>query len=299
MFQTTKTPVKIFRASDTAAPQIKDGAAGALKTLLKACLVTGYGENKNFKAPIGWEMIWEDTESGNQAAFRPKDETSLKGILRIDNTNANYVVARAYETMDENGNGNTLFSDGGRYDNFAYHWARDWVLIGHEKAFILLMKDEYYNASSMLYFGDVPSLKAGDMGNFVYMNTSSGSDDNYINPTSLNGGDDRRYFMRNATGDNPYSAKYGLGFISAFWNIGGTYPDLISGGMMLGDVYLTERGYPRGLWGGVLSCGNNLNSLAEYDSVEWGDGDVWLKCNLSTMANGDSNFLVNATAWEA
>lgn len=43
MFDTQRVPVKVYRWDDEGAPQV-ESAAGSIKTILKACLVTGYGE---------------------------------------------------------------------------------------------------------------------------------------------------------------------------------------------------------------------------------------------------------------
>lgn len=48
-------PVKFYSWKDTQAPQLSD-VDGAVKTILKACLVTGYGS----KAGAGWTSLFED-----------------------------------------------------------------------------------------------------------------------------------------------------------------------------------------------------------------------------------------------
>lgn len=50
-----KYPVKYYSWQDTQAPQLTD-ADGVIKTILKACLVTGYGA----KAGAGWTALFED-----------------------------------------------------------------------------------------------------------------------------------------------------------------------------------------------------------------------------------------------
>ena len=41
------TPVTLYQSTDTDAPQLAN-AQGSLKTLLKACLITGYGESSRW-----------------------------------------------------------------------------------------------------------------------------------------------------------------------------------------------------------------------------------------------------------
>lgn len=50
-----KYPVKYYSWQDAQAPQLSD-ADGVIKTILKACLVTGYGS----KAGAGWTALFED-----------------------------------------------------------------------------------------------------------------------------------------------------------------------------------------------------------------------------------------------
>ena len=50
-----KYPVKYYSWQDTQAPQLSN-VDGAIKTILKACLVTGYGS----KAGAGWTALFED-----------------------------------------------------------------------------------------------------------------------------------------------------------------------------------------------------------------------------------------------
>lgn len=54
MSKTERVPVKVYRWDDAGAPQVLP-AEGDIKTILKACLVTGYGENENRKEPLGWK----------------------------------------------------------------------------------------------------------------------------------------------------------------------------------------------------------------------------------------------------
>lgn len=58
-------PVKRFKSTDAGAPQINYNArvSGDVKTVLKACLVTGYGA----KASAGWSIV---NEVDHVAEFR-------------------------------------------------------------------------------------------------------------------------------------------------------------------------------------------------------------------------------------
>lgn len=57
--QPVRYPVKYYSHTDTDAPQLAD-ADGVIKTILKACLVTGYGDGADAKAGAGWTSVYED-----------------------------------------------------------------------------------------------------------------------------------------------------------------------------------------------------------------------------------------------
>lgn len=294
MFQTTRVPVKVYRAIDPEAPQLST-TAGSLKTLLKACLVTGYGTNENRKEPLGWAMPFEEPF---KAAFQSQDEISNRHCLKIDNTNATYAVLNAYLSVDDTGEGRGAFSANDGYDNFPYnnnYAKKHWVLVGHEKAFVLILPDS--KCSQILWFGDVPSLMDGDIGNTLYINTSYSSKTSYDNG-SINT-TNKQYFALNATGTNKLTKKADVSCISLFWNQNIAYPDEITGGLSASEVYLTEKGIVRGLLPGLLSCANNLQSIPDLQIMDLGDRQNWVKLNLHDTGNGAYCFLLNLTAWEA
>ena len=68
-------PVKVFRSTDTDAPQIA-GGRGDVKMVLKACLVSGYGSGDKRKEPLGWEIV-AGTETAD-GFFR--ESANLRGL---------------------------------------------------------------------------------------------------------------------------------------------------------------------------------------------------------------------------
>lgn len=147
LFQLEKKAVTVFSSTDKNAPTLTN-SAGSLKTLLKACLVTGYGD----KQGLGWQMLYE-TNDKNSACFASNDPTASKFVLKVDNTNANAKLS-AYQSM-------TSFTQGEKpfvIDNIYETQVSEWRLIGHSKAFILLLdvvlRDE--RIAYPLLFGDLP-----------------------------------------------------------------------------------------------------------------------------------------------
>ena len=94
MIQTELKPVTVYRSTDTNAPQLTK-TAGSLKTVLKACLVEGYGS----QPALGWDMPYEN---GMKAVFRSKDPKATKTALRVDNAANTYAeVAMLIEHQGE------------------------------------------------------------------------------------------------------------------------------------------------------------------------------------------------------
>lgn len=86
----------IYKSSDPDAPQLTV-TVGALKTVLKACLITGYGTGADEKPAAGWLMPFEET---NKAVFQPVDAGGENWLIRMDNSS--YSVNWAlYETMSD------------------------------------------------------------------------------------------------------------------------------------------------------------------------------------------------------
>ena len=173
MFNTERVPVKVYRWDDAGAPKVLP-AEGDIKTILKACLVTGYGENENRKEPLGWEILFEN---GNDACFRSKHDKSTKWALGVHG-NAEYggcnVVALKnpvsakkgeIEVAQESGNIKFVYAN---YSGLDRDSQIKWVVVGHERTFLLVILNEYYSTiCPHLYFGDFPSLAAADSNNCI------------------------------------------------------------------------------------------------------------------------------------
>ena len=143
MFETIKKPVFVYQSSDNGAPSLSS-TEGSLKVVLKACLVTGYGE----KAPLGWEMPFEEP---NRAAFRSK--VGHQRFLLVDNRTAKYATIIPYENMvslDEATGAFCHSSETYRYFGHNPSGAK-WLLVGHEKAFAVVLSSSS-GISQILYF---------------------------------------------------------------------------------------------------------------------------------------------------
>lgn len=151
LFQLEKKPVTVFSSLDTGAP-ILNKEPGSLKNLIKACLVTGYGD----KASLGWEMPFESDDLLS-AAFRSKDPTASRFYFKIDNSGATNAKLSAYQSMTGLDAGDKPIV----VDNLYSLYASNWRLIGHSKAFILLLDIQHkkLKIAFPLIFGDMPRQK--------------------------------------------------------------------------------------------------------------------------------------------
>ena len=128
-------------------------------------------------APLGWERVYTGT---NKAVYRAPEGNRL--YLRVDDSNAQYALVNAYETMSD--------VDTGTNGTTAVYWkksdatssaTREWYLFGNRKTFYLFVawaSSSYLTWHIGYAFGEMKSLKAGDNWNTILIGYTS-------NPTSL------------------------------------------------------------------------------------------------------------------
>lgn len=149
LFQLEQKPVTVFSSDDAGAPVLTKNA-GSLKTLLKACLVTGYGD----KAALGWQMLFESADTLS-AAFASQDPTASKYVIKINNSTTASAKISAYQSMTDIDTGVRPLAVDNEYELFDGAWR----LIGHGKAFILLLDADFKKGARLAYpvlFGDLP-----------------------------------------------------------------------------------------------------------------------------------------------
>ena len=148
LFQLEQKPVTVFSSGDAGAPVLLK-EPGSLKTLLKACLVTGYGD----KASLGWAMKFE-SEDQKSAAFASTDVTASQFVFKIDDSSSTTAKLSAYQSMASIDVGQNPFG----VDNEYTLYASDWRLVGHSKAFILLLDVDMkgFRCALPIVFGDIP-----------------------------------------------------------------------------------------------------------------------------------------------
>lgn len=146
----------IYNSLDANAPRLTI-EPGTLKTILKACLVTGYGN----KPAAGWEMAWEDADA-NKVAFRSKNPTSIKSVLLIDDGQADHAAVTAYKDWDSAKNtGVDKFANGYFVKRWDGGFTPNWVVVATDKFFYLFVQTESSSKTMrvMSGFGDAISLR--------------------------------------------------------------------------------------------------------------------------------------------
>lgn len=312
MFNTTRTPVTVFKSTDPGAP-VLSSAEGALKTVLKACLVTGYGT----KTALGWEAL---SESDFEITFRSRHEKATKCCLVVDNkTQKAQARVSAFVThADAVANNGSV----GRFGSYKFSYTSSdrvenkWWLIGHGRAFIFIAAGYNTPSTRFIYFGDFATAAAGDNYNCAFLCSHDSSYDaiqgSTTSPFAGVVGEYYSFFAKSYDGLSIAARAGTLSMCKQSVNsIKGVYPNVISGGFSASEIYLVEAsgsnsgGGIRGILGGVFWSYDSMVSVADgtdFANVD-NSNDVWSKFKLDDDLVGSStndlySCLVNATAWE-
>lgn len=167
-------PVKRFSSTDAGAPQINYNArvAGDVKTVLKACLVTGYGA----KASAGWSII---NEVDHVAEFVSPSAAMSDYRLGIDDTSTSSTTwYYQYQDVRVNPSYNTptkSFSNINKTNN-----GNGWQLFVTNRGFIfieLVYSSQVNKLSARItYFGQVKSGLINSVGeNIMFFNIGHNS----------------------------------------------------------------------------------------------------------------------------
>ena len=306
MFNTERVPVKVYRWDDAGAPKLATDA-GAFKTVLKACLVTGYGEAENRKEPLGWE-IHQETETA--AYFRSKHEKSSKPYLLVNGSSSGYynsVSAKFKVSADLQphvANNNVAAEAGNSVNELYCKRRRDWILIGNERGFWLVVGSQYERSrpgvgnkttpsSTALFFGDFASAAPHDAFNAALMsiNISDYSVNKGFRKTSIfSGGVDNNM----PTKADPRSL---MSFSGSDGSVGGITKRLIAT-----PFYFFQGGDLRGLIPGFLGASTSWfseNNCFETYRLDNNPDDFLIFTTGYTEDSGiGKNFLINLTAWD-
>lgn len=129
-----------LKNTDQGAPQLTGNSVGSLNAVLKAALVTGYGETQS----LGWDLFYEDIVK-NVCVFRPKVGSRMFLQVTDNGTFSSGQNARivSYESMTSAYQGIHACPTNVDYQyirktNVSSSVAQNWRIIGDEKGFYLL-----------------------------------------------------------------------------------------------------------------------------------------------------------------
>ena len=306
MFNTERVPVKVYRWDDAGAPKLTtDG--GAFKTVLKACLVTGYGEAENRKEPLGWE-IHQETETA--AYFRSKHEKSSKPYLLVNGSSSSYygsVLAKfkVSAELQPHVNYDQVTAEGENVVNELYcKHRREWILIGTERAIWLIvgfvyqryLHSEGYKATpsaTALFFGDFASAAPFDASNAALMTVS-------LSDYSLSKGFNSTATFSGGVDNNiPVKA-----IIRSLLSFSGSDEavDKIAKKLIATPFYFFQGGNLRGLIPGFLGASTSWfsenNCFEQYRLDNSPDEFLIFTTGYAENNGVGRNFLINLTAWD-
>lgn len=292
-YEPTPTPVKVYRATDTGAPQLKY-ESGSLKTLLKTCLINGYGEGVNRKEPVGgWQMA---DETANNAIFHsPKTQ----GIgLKVENPDTYY--AKVYMVGGDRFAQYLSYAEQS-YNHFSYHHdfaVGNWLLVGCASGFMLVLPQDEQNAQ-ILYFGRLVGLYE-DTGNIAYINTSHASSTSW--DTGTLGVSYKPVLLVRSQwregGTLPLSAVACQVF-SPFAETSVPYPDALYRNTTASAIVVAEEsGAVRGTLPALFWCYHNLQDIVnDMDFVDMGNEQRHIKLNINDNKDGRYCFVLNVDEW--
>lgn len=168
-------PVKIFKSTDQGAPVIKIGKPSEMITVLKKCLVEGYGD----KSPLGWTLAFEDA-SKFAAVFRNDNAIGSGGYFQINGTgysNANDNSVRIHVAKLINGIDVFIEKLTMRQVGILKEAVTGWCLVGTSRGFWFFTEsvnttagfnaDGYANGSWYIFIGDIDHFDPNDAAPFT------------------------------------------------------------------------------------------------------------------------------------
>ena len=260
-------PVRVYKSTDPGAP-VLDGTAGSLISVLRACLVDGYGT----QAPAGWSMPYTDGLTPPQRAhFRQATRAGWEAydIEILDNGNTGFEADRADYAAFWGWGGATGLGQGTlafpvRTSNGVFvrksattdATPRAWLVVASERAFHFVL---YHAAASNYlaayhgFFGDL--LTVGQNDNTAVLAAGS-SDPSYPSGIAHQGTIEVALFVPSTFQGVP--GPFQLGRLFPPGTLDGTvgngpfaYPNGPDGAGYIDRVMLTESGHLRGFLPGL------------------------------------------------
>lgn len=166
-------PVKVYKWDDEGAPTLSK-VANCMLTILKACLVTGYGE----KEGAGWTEAFSDT---GVSVFRPEVGAETDFYLRCSADTGMQMTPQVYLNMTSASAGDLKLQCDTKFKYATGSITGKWVLLATARTFYFFCEQHYTalgnsNKQGAYFFcGDTASNVAGDR--LVYLQHTGGGYD--------------------------------------------------------------------------------------------------------------------------
>lgn len=169
-----KMPVKVYTSQDKNAPLV-DKSPNCMATILKACLITGYGD----KAGAGWAMPFEDSQKGIKV-FRPPISAEQDFYLRVSQDNGKTMLAQVYTSMTDINTGELKLQLDNVFNYAKTNNTGKWVIIVSPRGFWFLTEQYYWSNDSKygsyFYTGDIAVMDESKTA--LFLAHTSGTDAN-------------------------------------------------------------------------------------------------------------------------
>lgn len=276
-------PVTVYSSADAGGPGQIANAAGALITILDACLVNGYSG----KVAAGWTKPFA---TGTTVGAYKQGAGTKNRLMRVDDAQASYARIVGYEAMTDINTGTGPFPtavqlSGGDYlhKHNGAAGTRPWFLIADSKSFYFWTQyDTTTNGSNggLTFFGEIRSLKAADDYAVMLMAASGTTKNSAINTsqdlcgaiTHVGDSVPGHYMVRSFSQDGTsievgkHAESFRASYASTFANFNAygrswlwdffttAAPSPVDGALYIAPMVVTEkaktvdRGFMPGLW---------------------------------------------------
>ncbi len=167
---------RLYRSSDVGAPALGTTTDGSLITILRACLVDGYGS----RTPSGWTMPFSDLPNA-LAAFR----TVSGEFLRVDdNQDFRWAFCRGYANMTDLNTGTEEYPRSETAPNWR-QWKRasvatiynQWFVVADEEWFYFVASHDATSPTSPsgFFFGEIENANDSFTNGYVLTGSNNSS----------------------------------------------------------------------------------------------------------------------------
>jgi hypothetical protein len=213
-------------------------------------------------APLGWERV---LERANVAVYRSRRPESTRYLLRVNHdADARHVRVRGYLAMSTVDTGTEPFPTTG-YAEAGLLWgasdqvstaARSWSLIGDDRLFYFLPRQNPSYGHSLYGFGDITPYKPGDAHGCILMgqeNNDTSYPDSGLESRNLRNGAGRFIAKRHFQVGGSVRFTMAGSIVSPYFGRGQVFPSPIDNAVHLYRVEVQDD-QMRGQLPGLLQC---------------------------------------------